>query len=153
MTLPAEFLADFPRSTSLLVIIGSDPDEISATKDLFFDRIDWEVIGDLRAASEMIAERDERTPRDADPSYWYDETVTVDLGVMDTAPDPVTQLALSHVQDKGYEVAVSGVLGLVWDDEYVSPEIRSGHKDLFGSILGRALLLDAEQVTLLTTPR
>lgn len=152
MTLPVEFLADFPRNTSLLVIIGPDTEQIAATKDLLFDRIDWEVTSDLRAASEMIAARVDQTPVDADPSYWYDKNLTVDVGVIDTRPDPITLLALSHVQDKGYEVAVSGVLGLIWDDEHLSPEVRSGRTDLFGQILGSALLLDAEQVALLMTP-
>lgn len=162
MTLPAEFLADFPHDTSLLVVIGPDEETVSATKDLFFEKIDWTVIEDLREASEMIADRVDETPVGVDSyDHWAPESITVDVGIVD-APvsvgltrspiDPITLLALSHVQDKGPEVAVSGVIGLVWGEDEISPEDRSISGDLFGQILGRALLLDADQVVSLIEP-
>lgn len=153
MSLPDEFLVDFPHDSGLLVVIGPDNETVSATKDLFFDKVDWRVTGDLREAAELIVSRDEQTPTGVDISeHWYHDPVIADAGIVEGEPDPVTLLALSHVQDKGPEVAVSGVIGLVWDESEGSAEIRSGYGDLFGQILGRALLLDAEQVISLIEP-
>lgn len=154
MSLPDEFLVDFPHDTGLLVVVGPDAETVAATKNFLFEKIDWDVTDNLREASELIESRDASIPPGENSDWrWHRDSVTVDAGVIEGVPDPVTLLALSHVQDKGPEVSVSGVVGLVWDEDWDSPETRSGYGDLFGKILGGALLLDAEQVTILIDQR